>query len=136
MKKTANKTTKNNIIIGVTFLVMAILVILVLGAKSGAGILGADAFMAKYQSTPGAILVDVRTPDEFNAGHIKNAIDIDFENPNFVKEIQTLDPSKTYFIYCRSGNRSAQADAIMKQHSFASVYELQGGIMNAPQLLN
>lgn len=102
---------------------------------TSSNLLGAQEFMTKYQATPGAILIDVRTPAEFNAGHISGAENIDYENPGFGDEVKALDSSKPYFIYCRSGNRSAHARAIMKNDGIANVYELSGGISNAPELL-
>lgn len=92
-------------------------------------------FITKYENSPNAVMVDVRTPAEFSAGHIAAAVNIDYENPNFSTEVKTLDTSKIYFIYCRSGNRSAHADAIMKSDGIANVYELSGGISGSPELL-
>lgn len=128
------KTTKNNIIIGAGVVVL-ILALFLSGKHAAGNILSADNFISKYKSTPGAVLLDVRTPEEFSAGHISNAVDIDFENPDFEQQVQKLDASKTYFVYCRTGNRSAQAAAIMKRDNFKNLYELQGGITAAPQLL-
>lgn len=136
MKNTITKH-KNNIVIGLSILAIAVLIGFssTTTTKASGGLVGASEFMTKYQATPDAVLVDVRTPEEFNAGHIEGAIVVDFDNPNFVIEIQKLDPSKTYFIYCRSGNRSGQAAVIMKRHNFQNVYDLQGGVSKAPQLL-
>ena len=58
-------------------------------------------------------IIDVRTPSEFWEGHIDNAINIDFKSNLFINEISKLDKSKTYLIYCRSGNRSSKAALIM-----------------------
>lgn len=86
-------------------------------------------FIQTYASTPNAVLVDVRTPDEFATGHIDHAINIDVEDPSFVSEIKKLDTTKTYFVYCRSGNRSAQAVSSMKSGGIKTIYELRGGLM-------
>ncbi|MBP7007092.1 MAG: rhodanese-like domain-containing protein [Candidatus Pacebacteria bacterium] len=83
-----------------------------------------------------AILLDVRTPEEYDSGHIKGATNIDFRGADFVSEIQKLDKSKTYFVYCRSGNRSADAVQIMKENGINNIIELDGGIVSAPELLN
>jgi rhodanese-related sulfurtransferase len=80
-------------------------------------------------------LLDVRTPAEFDAGHIQGAINVDFENVNFQSEVKKLDVSKTYFVYCRSGNRSSQSVVIMRNSGIKNIYDLQGGISNAPELL-
>ena len=74
------------------------------------------------------VVLDVRTPAEFAAGHIAGAIDIDLTAATFAGEAAKLDPQTPYLVYCHSGNRSAQAVAFLKQHGFKSIYELQGGI--------
>jgi len=102
---------------------------------SASGLLNSSDFISKYKSTPGAVLVDVRTPAEFNISHIEGAINIDYENANFISEVQKLDTSKTYFVYCRSGNRSSKSVVIMKDNGIKNIYDLQGGISNAGELL-
>lgn len=87
-------------------------------------------FIQKYKNTPGSILVDVRTPGEFLSGHIDGAINIDIQNPSFMTEVVKLDTSKTYFVYCRSGNRSQQAVFVMKANGIQNIYELKGGIIS------
>lgn len=134
MKTKDNKN--NNLTIVLSVATGLLLVALAFGSKTTSGLLSGADFMSKYQSTPNAVLVDVRRPDEFGISHIAGAIDIDFENSNFVSEVQRLDTSKTYFIYCRSGNRSGQASVIMRQNGIKNLYELQGGISTNPQLLN
>lgn len=93
-------------------------------------LLGGTDFIANYQETPGAVLLDVRTPSEFAGGHMSGASNIDFNNPSFLSEIQKLDREKTYFVYCRSGNRSGQAVAIMRKEGFQNIHELQGGVVS------
>jgi rhodanese-related sulfurtransferase len=75
------------------------------------------------------ILIDVRTPAEFATGHISGATNIDFESGTFSEEIQKLDKTKTYAVYCRSGNRSGQATALMEKEGFISLYNLSGGVI-------
>lgn len=75
-----------------------------------------------------AVILDVRTPDEFTSGHINNAVNIDFYAADFKTKLDALDKSKPYAVYCRSGNRSAQAVTIMKQLGFKNIVELKGGI--------
>lgn len=98
-------------------------------------LLGSQEFISTYKATPHAELIDVRTPAEFNTSHIAGAIDIDYEGPDFETAVKALDHSKTYFVYCRSGNRSGKATAIMQQDGIAHIYQLQGGIIAAPALL-
>jgi hypothetical protein len=87
-------------------------------------------FIEKYASTQNAVIVDVRTPGEYDDGHIDQAINIDFENPSFTSEIKNLDTTKTYFVYCRSGSRSGQAISVMKSNGINNVLELNGGIIS------
>jgi len=74
------------------------------------------------------VIIDIRTPEEFNEGHIENAVNIDFYSETFKKDLDKLDKNKTYFIYCRSGNRSGRAMPIMKELGFKEVYNLSAGI--------
>lgn len=104
-------------------------------AATSPQLLTSSEFMSTFKKTGGAILLDVRTPDEFASGHINGAQNVDYENPNFSSQISQLDPTKTYFVYCRSGNRSSKAVQIMKQQNFKNIYELRGGIASAPNLL-
>lgn len=79
---------------------------------------------------PGVTIIDVRTPQEFADGHIESAVNIDVENPvAFAMQLSTLDPQATYAVYCRSGNRSANAAKDMIDQGFTSVLELDGGIV-------
>ena len=85
---------------------------------------------SKKITEAGVITVDVRTPSEFMTGHIQGAQNIDFESGNFENQISTLDKNGTYAVYCRSGNRSGQAVAIMHDAGFHNVYNLNGGIID------
>lgn len=76
------------------------------------------------------VVVDVRTAEEYQTGHIKGARLIDFRSPAFTAKINKLDKKKTYLLYCRSGNRSGQAMAIFKKNGFTKVYNQQGGIID------
>lgn len=73
------------------------------------------------------VILDVRTPEETAQGKIAEAVEIDFRNENFSTEIEKLDTSKTYFVYCRSGNRSSQACNLMAQKGFRKLYNMKGG---------
>lgn len=78
-----------------------------------------------------ALILDVRTPEELEEGYIPNAINIDFYlGQDFLNEVQKLDKGKNYYVYCRSGNRSGQACAIMNSVGFKNAYNLEGGFMN------
>jgi rhodanese-related sulfurtransferase len=75
-------------------------------------------------------LLDVRTPSEFNNGHIKGAENIDFTGSDFKEKVAKLDREKPVLIYCHSGNRSGKASLILKELGFKEVYDLQGGYSN------
>jgi len=75
------------------------------------------------------VVLDVRTPEEFNSGHILNAINIDIYNDYFNSDISTLDKSKSYAVYCRSGKRSVDASNEMDSIGFKTTYNLTGGII-------
>ncbi|MFV9552034.1 rhodanese-like domain-containing protein [Algibacter sp. PT7-4] len=77
-----------------------------------------------------AVVLDVRTDAEVAEGIIKNAIHIDiYKGQEFINEIEDLDKSKNYYVYCRSGNRSGQACQIMEQLGFENAYNLEGGML-------
>ena len=77
-----------------------------------------------------SIILDVRTPEEYEAGHIINAQLLDIRDPQgFMSGMDELDKSQTYFVYCRSGARSAQACELFKQQGIENCYNLLGGIL-------
>lgn len=78
----------------------------------------------------GHIILDVRRPDECASGIISGAVMIDIMNRElFVREVMKLDKSKSYLVYCRSGNRSGKACQMMDSLGFVSTYNLVGGIL-------
>jgi rhodanese-related sulfurtransferase len=93
-------------------------------------------FQRTFKETSGAVLIDVRTPAEFAAGHISGAINIDFEDVSFPTEVSKLDPNTPYFIYCRSGRRSGLSAEIMKKAGILNITDLQGGIVANPDILS
>lgn len=75
-----------------------------------------------------AVVLDVRTADEMEEGYVPNAMNIDiYQGQGFLDGLEELDKSKNYYVYCRSGNRSAQACTIMESVGFASTHNLMGG---------
>jgi rhodanese-related sulfurtransferase len=83
-------------------------------------------FDAKYQEAEGAILLDVRTPEEVAGGKIPQAVNIVWDD-SFANKLSNLE-NKPVFIYCGSGIRSAKAAAVLKQNGYNQVYELEGGM--------
>ena len=102
---------------------------LLAGCGSSSGVLTVDpkAFLTTAGQT-GTVVVDVRTPSEYAAGHIQGAINIDVEAPTFDAEIAKLDKNATYAVYCHSGRRSGLATDAMGKAGFTHVYNLSGGI--------
>ncbi len=80
------------------------------------------------EGNPDFIILDVRTASEFQAGHIEGALSIDVNLPSFSEELEQLDRNATYLVYCRSGNRSRTALAIMEDLGFTRIYHLTNGI--------
>ena len=78
----------------------------------------------------GLTVLDIRTPEEFGAGYIAGATNLDFYEAQFSNWLDELDKDAPYFVYCRSGNRSASAIEAMKDLGFTEVYELDGGIVS------
>ncbi len=74
------------------------------------------------------VVLDVRTPGEFAQGHLEGAVLVDYRSPRFREEMAGLDRSKTYLVYCRTGNRSTRALGIMEELGFRRYYHLGGGI--------
>ena len=78
-----------------------------------------------------AVIIDVRTADEVAEGMIEGAQHIDiFGGPAFIQAVEQLDPDKSYYVYCRSGNRSGQACALMNAKGIVRAYNLLGGVMS------
>jgi rhodanese-related sulfurtransferase len=78
---------------------------------------------------PGFVLLDVRTPGEYNKGHIQGAKLLDYYHPDFLKRLKSLDRGKTYLLYCRTGNRSGRTLDLMGKLGFKQGAHLAGGIV-------
>lgn len=77
-----------------------------------------------------AVIIDVRTDAEFEAGYIPGALQIDiFNGAEFLKRAKALNPEKNYYLYCRSGARSGQACMLLNSVGVKNAYNLKGGIM-------
>lgn len=98
--------------------------------KSGAyENLNAEEFITKLGNTPDAVLLDVRTPAELVGNKIEGAVNLDYYAPGFVGQLSGLDREKTYLLYCRSGQRSANACRTMHGLGFTKLFNLSGGIL-------
>lgn len=116
----------------IKILAIVILIITTLGS-------GAEAKNTKYKNVntvvfkrqiakTQVILIDVRTPEEYDAAHLENAKMIDFKSDDFTDKVAKLPKDITICIYCRSGNRSSKSLNILKEEGFLKVYNLKGGI--------
>lgn len=94
--------------------------------------LSQDQWWTDCQKDENALILDVRTSDEFDEGFIPGAVNIDiYKGQGFIYEIDAFDKSKNFYIYCRSGGRSSQACSILKQHlGIENTFNLVGGFMN------
>ena len=86
-----------------------------------------DEFLKKMASEK-YLLIDVRTTEEFEAGHIQGAINIDYYSADFSNQIEKIGKEKPVLLYCRSGNRSAKSMQMMYEMAFLEVKHLDGGI--------
>jgi rhodanese-related sulfurtransferase len=89
--------------------------------------LSGRAFKQQMEAADNPVLLDVRTAGEFSAGTIPGALNLDIMSASFSQKIKQLDKNATYFVFCRSGNRSAQACQIMHKMGY-DVRNLSGGI--------
>ena len=86
----------------------------------------------EYQAliAQGYTILDVRTPEEFEEGHIQGAQNINVKDDTFIIAIQKFSPSDTLLVYCRSGRRSLYAAQVMVSLGFQKIYDLEGGFLN------
>ncbi|QBZ98236.1 rhodanese-like domain-containing protein [Flavobacterium sangjuense] len=92
--------------------------------------LSQEDWKSKLENDPNAVILDVRTEEEWNEGIIPNAVLNDiYKGQGFLYKLDELDKSKNYYVYCKAGSRSAQACAIMNQMGFETTFNLEGGFM-------
>lgn len=73
-----------------------------------------------------AYLIDVRTPEEFKSGHLKNAVNVDLKSPDFKDQISKLDKSKPVYLYCKKGGRSKKASDSLTTYGFSHSHSIGG----------
>jgi len=83
-----------------------------------------------------AVLVDVRTNDEYNSGYIENSLNIDYLSNDFSENVEKLDKNIPIVLYCRSGKRSTLSANKLSKLGFKEIYNLQGGILEWIELGN
>lgn len=91
--------------------------------------IGADKAAAKLKKDPKIVVIDLRTPKEYAAGHIKGAININMQDKNFSAKLGKLDRKKTYLMHCRSGGRSSASLPVWKRLGFENVLHLASGTL-------
>ncbi|MFS4493587.1 rhodanese-like domain-containing protein [Maribacter sp. 2308TA10-17] len=73
------------------------------------------------------ILVDVRTPEEYAAGHLDNALNINWYDSDFAKQLESIDKDEEIYVYCKKGGRSAKAAHLLDSLGYKKVIDLEGG---------
>jgi rhodanese-related sulfurtransferase len=92
--------------------------------------LSQEEWVEKLENDENAFILDVRTPEEFEQGQIPESTNLNiYLGQEFLEELEKLDKSKNYYVYCRSGQRSRQACAIMNSIGISNAYNLMGGIL-------
>ncbi len=86
-------------------------------------------FEEDLKSNKNIVLIDCRTYDEFQEGHLANSLNYDFNNGDLVSALPNLEKEKQYYIYCRSGARSNAAANLMVSQGFSDVTNMLGGIL-------
>lgn len=113
----------------VKFLVAALVAVFAVGSLAGCSTSEARA------ASEFAAVIDVRTTEEWNSGHLQGAELIGIADADFVEQISQLDKTADYFIYCRSGNRAGQAIDIMVDQGFTGELVNGGSVANASKIL-
>jgi thioredoxin len=114
----------------ITFISLIIaLSLLACSTKEGSKELSATEFHSEIKSAEAGQILDVRTVDEYNQGHLEGAVLADISNNLFQEVSNKLDKSKPVYVYCLSGGRSAEAANQLRQMGFKSVLNLAGGIL-------
>jgi rhodanese-related sulfurtransferase len=111
------------VLVAVPFLIMALRSLASSGKYTN---INGQAFADRMQEK-NTVVLDVRSPQEVAQGKIKGAQVINIMGSDFSHKIKTLDKTKTYLVYCRSGNRSARACSLMAKEGFTDLYNLTGG---------
>lgn len=89
-----------------------------------------EKFVSAYQSKEAAVLIDARTNEEYDYGHLPGAINIDYLSPVLADLLEKLDPSMSYFVYCRTSRRSLRICVLLRNMGFTDVFHLEEGIQD------
>lgn len=99
-------------------------------SSQGITVISPEEVNEMFYSNDSQQLVDVRTLEEFQEGHLKSAQNICVTDDDFEENIAKLDKNKPIYLYCRSGKRSARAAKILKDLGFKEIYDMDGGYLN------
>ncbi len=96
------------------------------GRPEGLKTVNAEEARILLEKQKNVVILDVRTPQEYAAGHLKNATLLNKYEPDFEAKIQALDRTQPYLVYCAAGGRSGETFQLMKQLGFEQVYDAKG----------
>lgn len=97
--------------------------------------LSPEEFREALEQWPQARLMDVRTREEYDSGHLSGALHLDYLGEEFLDEFDRLDRNITWLVYCRTGRRSLRVCTLMRNAGFTQVYQLDGGLAEAKEAL-
>ena len=109
-------------------LYLALVPFALMASAQSQGDLDVEHFKAALEKND-ALLIDVRTPDEFVQGHIEAAANVDWNGGSFLQDLSGINKSEPVLLYCASGNRSRKALDALKKFGFTDVQHLKGGIV-------
>ena len=105
-------------------LLIPLLILLLFACRDSENIEITELNSAKLEN---ALILDVRTPEEYSFGHLEDAVNINWYDIDFKDKVGELERTKTIYVYCKAGGRSAKAVAAMREMGFANVVNLEGG---------
>ncbi len=88
----------------------------------------ADSLIKADSERPCFVLLDIRSPQEFDAGHLQGAMNIDYRDSTFASNLDRLDKNATYLLYCRTAHRTTLSLPLFKEKGFVEVYNMLGGL--------
>ncbi len=107
---------------------LLLLVSLIAQAQNGPANLHPRQAAQWLETDKNVVVLDVRTPAEYNQGHLKGAVNLDYNAPNFEQQLARLDKNKSYLVHCAVGGRSTKSLPVLQKLGFKNVRHLDGGI--------
>lgn len=110
---------------------LSLSMLLLMSCRSSAQVkkVPAASFKTQIETEANPQLIDVRTPGEFEKGHLSHATNIDWNGNNFNAQVEKLDKNKPVYVYCQGGGRSASAAARLADLGFKNIVDMEGGVM-------